>query len=104
MKRPQQEQQSRAWAIGFGSQPPTIFASAVEFLRSSSGSADASGVIVAFDDERSSADHVGGVCFVAVGDNGDSDAVWIGDVLHRVNVDAMGSQVDEKTKIVVVQQ
>ena len=48
--------------------------------------------------------HVGGVCFVAAGDTSGSDAVWIGDILHRVDADVMGSQVGEKAKIAVVQQ
>ena len=48
--------------------------------------------------------HVGGVCFVAAGDTSGSDAVWIGDILHRVDADAMASQVGEETKIMVVQQ
>ena len=30
--------------------------------------------------------------------------MWIGDILHRVDADAMASQVGEETKIMVVQQ
>ena len=56
-----------------------------------------------FSGEWLGADHVGRVYFVAAGDTSGFDAMWIGDVLHSVDANAVGSQVDEKTKIVVVQ-
>ena len=68
-----------------------VFASAIEFLLSSSDAAGATSHILAISSERLGAYHVDEVCFVATGDTGGFDAAWIGDVLQRVDVDAVGS-------------
>lgn len=41
------------------------------------------------------ADHAGGIRIADAGDIGGLDAVWIGDVLHRVHVDALGSWIGD---------
>ncbi|XP_027335803.1 uncharacterized protein LOC113849815 isoform X3 [Abrus precatorius] len=68
-------------------QPHSITSNAVNFLRSCSGAA-----VTAF---AAASDLAGGVCLAASRNITGFDALWIGDVLHRVHVDAVGSGIGD---------
>lgn len=81
----------RRWAISSfvpalraRSQPPSLASVVVDVLWRGS----AVGGVTA---SRAGSDIAGGIRLLAVGNIAGVDAVWIGDVLHRVRVDAVGS-------------
>lgn len=77
-------------------QHPAITSVADPVLRSVStgaGSAAAAAVIVV--EAVSASDLAGGIRFAAVGDFSGADAVRIGDVLHRIHTDAVGSGIGD---------
>ena len=73
-------------AIGSGSQHPAISSDADSVLRS------ASGVVVEAVSGGAAADLAGGIRVAATRDFSGSDALRIGDFLHRIHSDAVGSR------------
>ncbi|GFZ21118.1 hypothetical protein Acr_29g0002800 [Actinidia rufa] len=68
----------------------------IDFSRSLSGdAASAGGVFFAAESGVDAADLAVGVRVVAAGDFAGFDALWIGDVLHWIHVDALGSRIGD---------
>lgn len=69
------------------SRPHPIASHAVALLRQRSGGAVST--------LGAASDNAGGVRVAAAGSLAGSDALWIGDVLHRIRVDAVGSGIGD---------